>query len=448
MAQVRVAEGDTLWAIAERNLGDGARWRELYDANRQTIGPDPNRIQPGMTLTIPGDDPGAPAASPTGGSGTPPEEPTGPATTPGGQPRSRRRFEPTEPAPLPGRRPFEPPETEEPSEEPSEAIRGGPSGQPLDQLGPTAKAEMRRILGRRGLGGLADIAWEFMRAGVTDPQQLLMELEGTEEFRRIFAGIRDPETDQLIMTPARYMDFKEGVREQLFAFGVNPERHGFSVDELTAAFVQQRRTLENVQKDLEAMAELESRPELRRQFFAYAGVDPGTEGLFALALDLPQAEDLRQAFDQAVEQGVSTEEFFDRLRTPLPSGPVKGQDGNEDVLAQDIVTDPLTGEGVSRRELRARYGTTNPDDVRERRRRSGEGATPTNLTDENEEPLSLEELTAAITPGEGFELPEAIGGVGRLEKVRALRRAELAERSFFERGGERVTQQQRRQRTF
>lgn len=49
-----VQPGDTLWAIAKRTLGDGARWRELYRANRDVIGPDANQIKPGQTLRVPG----------------------------------------------------------------------------------------------------------------------------------------------------------------------------------------------------------------------------------------------------------------------------------------------------------------------------------------------------------------------------------------------------------
>lgn len=47
-----VRPGDTLWAIAKRTLGDGSRWRDIYEANKATIGPDANLIQVGMTLRI------------------------------------------------------------------------------------------------------------------------------------------------------------------------------------------------------------------------------------------------------------------------------------------------------------------------------------------------------------------------------------------------------------
>lgn len=49
-----VRSGDSLYAIAKRTLGDGSRWREIYDTNKKTIGPDPNLIRPGQVLRIPG----------------------------------------------------------------------------------------------------------------------------------------------------------------------------------------------------------------------------------------------------------------------------------------------------------------------------------------------------------------------------------------------------------
>ena len=47
-----VKPGDTLWGIAERFLGKGSRWREIYYANRAIIGANPNVICPGQKLTI------------------------------------------------------------------------------------------------------------------------------------------------------------------------------------------------------------------------------------------------------------------------------------------------------------------------------------------------------------------------------------------------------------
>jgi len=47
-----VKPGDTLWAIAKKTLGDGGRWREIYNNNTNVIGKDPNLIFPGQVLRI------------------------------------------------------------------------------------------------------------------------------------------------------------------------------------------------------------------------------------------------------------------------------------------------------------------------------------------------------------------------------------------------------------
>jgi hypothetical protein len=60
-AQVRVSPGDSLWQLAEDELGAGAgpedverRWREIYAANRDVVGADPDLIRPGQRLALPG----------------------------------------------------------------------------------------------------------------------------------------------------------------------------------------------------------------------------------------------------------------------------------------------------------------------------------------------------------------------------------------------------------
>lgn len=49
---VTVKKGDTLWGIAQRTLGSGARWREIYEANKSKI-KNPNLIYPGQQFVIP-----------------------------------------------------------------------------------------------------------------------------------------------------------------------------------------------------------------------------------------------------------------------------------------------------------------------------------------------------------------------------------------------------------
>jgi hypothetical protein len=67
-----VRSGDTLWGIAQKSLGDGNRWREIYDLNRDVIGADPNRIQAGMVLRLPGGATPPPAPPPPPPSDNPP----------------------------------------------------------------------------------------------------------------------------------------------------------------------------------------------------------------------------------------------------------------------------------------------------------------------------------------------------------------------------------------
>lgn len=47
-----VKKGDSLWAITKRYTGNGARYNELYNANRSII-KNPNLIYPGQVLTLP-----------------------------------------------------------------------------------------------------------------------------------------------------------------------------------------------------------------------------------------------------------------------------------------------------------------------------------------------------------------------------------------------------------
>jgi nucleoid-associated protein YgaU len=47
-----VQSGDTLWKIAEEQLGNGGRYKEIFEANRDLLD-SPDHILPGQELKIP-----------------------------------------------------------------------------------------------------------------------------------------------------------------------------------------------------------------------------------------------------------------------------------------------------------------------------------------------------------------------------------------------------------
>jgi 5'-nucleotidase len=48
-----VKAGDTLLSISEEVYGDATKWRKIYDANKDTIGADPDKLKLEQKLKIP-----------------------------------------------------------------------------------------------------------------------------------------------------------------------------------------------------------------------------------------------------------------------------------------------------------------------------------------------------------------------------------------------------------
>ena len=48
-----VQSGDTLLSIADQFYGDTTQWRRIYDANKDVIGSDPDKLKIGMKVKIP-----------------------------------------------------------------------------------------------------------------------------------------------------------------------------------------------------------------------------------------------------------------------------------------------------------------------------------------------------------------------------------------------------------
>ena len=48
-----VVSGDSLSQIAKKHYGDAAKWHQIYEANKATIGSNPDKIEIGQVLTLP-----------------------------------------------------------------------------------------------------------------------------------------------------------------------------------------------------------------------------------------------------------------------------------------------------------------------------------------------------------------------------------------------------------
>lgn len=71
-----VVKSDSLWSIAQKHLGRGTRWTEIYEANKDVI-KNPGSIYVGQVLNIPDGSASAPVETVT-----PSEEPVQPSEEP------------------------------------------------------------------------------------------------------------------------------------------------------------------------------------------------------------------------------------------------------------------------------------------------------------------------------------------------------------------------------
>lgn len=169
-----------------------------------------------------------------------------------------------------------------------------------------AKELLRAILMQWSpeLGDLADIAYELQLRGITDPEQLIAELEGTDEYQRIFVGIRAANGEK-IMSEREYLLFRREMRS-LFA----DNNLGDPSNALIGAIVQSRRSLRELNEDVQIMRLLEENPTMRRDFYAYTGIRASNEMLFAGLIG--EAPNVMEAWQNAIKQGVVYEEFLRR----------------------------------------------------------------------------------------------------------------------------------------
>src|SRR5699024_9746036 len=53
LREYTLRRGDSLSTVAARELGNGARWTEIYKLNRDVIGPNPDGVRDGMKIKLP-----------------------------------------------------------------------------------------------------------------------------------------------------------------------------------------------------------------------------------------------------------------------------------------------------------------------------------------------------------------------------------------------------------
>jgi nucleoid-associated protein YgaU len=142
--QIIVQPDDNPWSLAEAHLGDGKRWRELYDANRGRIQVDgaawvtESLIEPGWVLDLPTATsapaltaPAAPAPAPA------PSAPTAPAPAPSAAPAPAPAAPaPASPGQAPGSAPASPaPASSAPADSPSRSAPASPGSTSSDPAG-------------------------------------------------------------------------------------------------------------------------------------------------------------------------------------------------------------------------------------------------------------------------------------------------------------------------
>lgn len=211
-------------------------------------------------------------------------------------------------------------------------IAPAPTGAGTGPSGPTssAKATLRALLSPFGLESLVGPAYDLQVSGVTDPTAMVLALENTQEFRARFPGMRDPSTQQLIMTPGEYVAYEKSVR-QLFADSGVPQPDQAQI----GSYVQQRRSVNELSTDVKAYTELKQNPYMADQFYAITGMHPGAEGMFAYLTG--QAPGLEDLYNKSVAGGVDQATYAQRL-----AATTSGRNFTTDDIMKSLQADPLS----------------------------------------------------------------------------------------------------------
>src|SRR6266540_3526622 len=143
---------DTLWGIADRELGDPFRWHDIYRRNKDRPQPDggvltdPDLIRPGWTLELP-----ASTASSQPGAGGPPSPTLPPSAPPAQVPDTQKQ--PEQPSTTTTRETTSPSGTSIPA--PQEGSRPHPPGQPAGPARPAVELPSGAVVGLSLAGAIA-----------------------------------------------------------------------------------------------------------------------------------------------------------------------------------------------------------------------------------------------------------------------------------------------------
>jgi hypothetical protein len=216
-----------------------------------------------------------------------------------------------------------------PPNSPSPPVGGGATT-PTAGMTSGARATLTAMLQPFGLQSLVGPAYDLQVSGVTDPTAMVLALENTQEFRARFPGMRDPTTQQMIMTPGEYVAYEKSVR-QLFADSGVPQPDQAQI----GSYVQQRRSVNELTTDVKAYTELQQNPYMADQFYAITGTHPGAEGMFALLTG--QAPGLEDAYNKSVASGVDAATYASRLAQTT-----SGANFTTDSIMSALQTDPTS----------------------------------------------------------------------------------------------------------
>jgi LysM repeat protein len=267
-----VKAGDSLWAIAERELGSGTRWQEIQAANNITG----TLIRPGQVLQIPGKPAPAPAAPPAATRPTTPPAPPAATPRPPTQQDSELRRELDE------------------LRNQIERDRQAAQQPQLDRV--SARTIIDGILTSVGLGSLT----ETVMGVITSPEQLtdafvFSTIRQTREYRERFAGNEQRRAAGLnVLREGEYLALENDLRTVMRNAGLPSGFHDSTADlaRFIAGDVSPAELSRRVNQGFRAISEAD--PATIEAMQRFYGVSQGQLAAFFLDPDVAEPLLMRQ----------------------------------------------------------------------------------------------------------------------------------------------------------